>query len=338
MTAAQRERYSRQMVFPAIGEAGQDKLLRSRVAIAGCGALGTAQASILARAGVGRLVLIDRDFVELSNLQRQWLFTEADAAQGLPKAIAAARHLREANSECSIQAEVADLTSENIEDLLADAEIILDGLDNWETRYLINDYALAKGKPWIYGGAVGSQGVVMPVVPGRTCCLACIYPEPPTGPQPSCDTAGVLGSLTATVGALQAALALRLLVTGDTPRLLTSLDLWNGEIRQIAQPEPDPQCRACHERRFIWLEGLKRRPISLCGRNAVQIHERTGRIDLRELGQRLAPLGVVRQNEFALRFSVPPYELTIFADGRAIIKGSTDPAVARSLYARYVGL
>jgi adenylyltransferase/sulfurtransferase len=331
------DRYSRQILFPGIGYEGQRKLLDARVAIVGCGALGTFQAAALARAGVGFLRIIDRDSVELSNLQRQWLFDESDAREGAPKAMAAARQLRRMNSEIEVEEAVADLTAGNIDDLLSDVSVILDGTDNFETRYLVNDYCVKHERPWIYGAAVGSYGLMMPVVPSRTACLKCIYPEPPKGVQPTCETAGVLGAVTAAVAALQVSAAMKLLCGQEPARKITTVDVWTCEIRQIAQPEPDPECQACGRREFAELEARARIPVSLCGRNAVQLHELARPMDLRELATRLGPLGPVRYNDFALRFETPPYELTVFPDGRVIVKGTTDIGVARSVYARYLG-
>jgi adenylyltransferase/sulfurtransferase len=339
MSPEEKERYSRQIVFSGIGGEGQERLLQARVAIVGCGALGSFQAGALARAGVGHLVLIDRDYVETSNLQRQWLFEEADAAAAMPKAVAAARALARINSGIEAAPHVSDLTASNIDDLLEGAALILDGTDNFETRYLINDYAVSRGLAWVYGAAVGSYGITMPVLPGRTACLKCIYPAAPGGAQPTCETAGVLNAVTSVIASFQVADALKILCgQGDALRpRITTVDVWTGEVRQIRQPGPDSGCEACGARRFVHLEDSGRAPISLCGRNAVQIHERERPLDLAELRERLAPLGDVRANEFALRFFAAPYELTVFADGRAIIKGTTDPGVARSLYARYVG-
>ena len=334
-----RERYSRQILFAPLGEAGQARLQAARVAIVGCGALGTFQAAALARAGIGFLRIIDRDYVEPSNLQRQWLFTEADAAEALPKAEAARRRLGEINSGVVVEAQVADLTPAVAGELLEDVDLVLDGTDNFETRYLINDFCVSAGKPWVYGAAVGSYGLAMPVLPGVTACLRCVYPQPPEGAQPTCETAGVLGAITSMIAAWQVAAAMKILAgsTGDLFTGLTTMDVWTGRIRQVAPPGRDPDCLCCAQRRFEYLEGRQRRPISMCGRNAVQIHERTSRVDLAELAARLAPLGPVRKNEFALRFFPAPYELTIFPDGRAIIKGTQDVPLARSLYARYVG-
>lgn len=333
------ERYSRQIRFAPIGEEGQRRIGAARVAVVGCGALGSLQAEGLARAGVGYLRIIDRDYIELSNLQRQWLFDEADAAEGLPKAAAAARHLRAINSSVSLDGVVADLAPSNAEELLGDVDLILDGTDNFGTRYLINDFAVSAGRPWIYGAAVGSYGLKMTVVPGRTGCLKCVYPEPPSGLQPTCETAGVLGAITAAVAALQLGDALKLLAAGPESigGKLTMIDVWNDTIRQIGPAAPRPDCPACGRREFVHLNGGDWAPISLCGRNAVQIHERSRPIDLHQLAGKLEPLGAVRSNEFALRFTLPPYELTVFPDGRAIVKGTTDAGVARSLYARYVG-
>ncbi len=337
MTPDQRERYSRQILFSPIGEAGQERLLAARVAIVGCGALGSFHAAALARAGVGILRLIDRDYVEPSNLQRQWLYDEADAAEALPKAAAAARAISRFNSAITVQPLVADLTPDTADDLLADVDLILDGTDNFETRYLINDFALSNNIPWIYGAAVGSYGLTMPIIPGQTCCLQCVYPAAPSGAQPTCETDGVLAAITSAIGALQVGMAIKLL-TGSAPAAkITTLDVWNTSLRQIDQPPPDPDCPACGRREFIYLDGERRAPISLCGRNAVQIHERDRPLNLPELAARLERLGTVRQNDFALRFFLPPYELTIFADGRAIIKGTQDVGIARSLYARYLG-
>jgi adenylyltransferase/sulfurtransferase len=339
MTDDEKDRYSRQILFAPLGASGQERLLASRVAIVGCGALGSFQAGALARAGVGTLVLVDRDYVEASNLQRQWLFEEADAREALPKAIAAARRLARINSGVAAIPRADDLTPSNIAELCDGVNLILDGTDNFETRYLINDYAISTGTPWIYGAAVGSYGLTMPVLPGRSACLKCIYPEPPSGAQPTCETAGVLNAITAVIAALQVGDALKIL-SGNADSLrprITTIDVWSGEVRQIAQPGPSPECAACGKREFVHLAGVGRAPVSLCGRNAVQIHERARPLDLQALGERLAPLGEVRANEFALRFFIAPYEMTVFPDGRAIVKGTTDIGLARSLYAKYIG-
>ncbi len=344
-----RERYSRQILFPGIGAEGQKALLDSHVVIVGCGALGSFHAAALARAGVGQITIVDRDYVEPSNLQRQWLFEESDAAQALPKAAAAQRRLKRLNSSVCVRGVIADLTAANAAELLGEANLILDGTDNFETRYLINDFAVSRGIPWIYGAAVGSYGLAMPVLPGRSACLRCVYPDPPAGAQPTCETAGVLNVITSMVASCQVADALKLLSghAHEVEPRITRVDLWRGGLRQTAAPPRDPDCPACAHHQFIYLEEIRRAPVTLCGRNAVQIHpdrregapgERRSLLDLKELQSRLEPLGKVSANEFALRFRITSYEMTVFADGRAIIKGTSDPSVARSLYARYVGL
>ena len=337
MTRRVRERFSRQILFPGVGELGQQCLLDARVAVAGCGALGSFQAGSLARAGVGYLRIIDRDYVELSNLQRQWLFDECDAAEGLPKAVAAARKIGQINSSMRVEPIVADLTASNVGDLFDGVDLILDGTDNFETRYLINDYAVERALPWIYGAALGSYGITMAVVPSRTACLRCIYPDPPSGPQPTCETAGVLGPITSLVASWQVSEAMKILCRAEPSGKITTADVWTGEIRQVMHPPPNDVCLACGRREFPALRESARAPVSLCGHNAVQIHERRRPLDLRDLASRLASLGPVRANEFALRFEIEPYLLTIFPDGRAIIKGTTDVGLARSLYARYIG-
>jgi molybdopterin/thiamine biosynthesis adenylyltransferase len=332
-------RYSRQIRFAPLGEEGQRRIRAARVAVVGCGALGSFQAEAMARAGVGCLRLIDRDFVEWSNLQRQFLFDENDAAEALPKALAAVRRLARVNSEVKLDPVVADLTPANAAELLEDIDLILDGTDNFETRYLINDAAVSGGIPWIYGAAVGSYGLKLAIVPGSTACFRCVYPEPPQGAQPTCETEGVLAAVTAAIAALQVADALKILAlgAGAVEARLTRVDVWSGEIRQIAPPGRDPDCPCCARREFEHLNGARRAPVSLCGRNAVQIHERARPVDLSDLAHRLSAVAPVRSNEFALRVALDPYELTVFHDGRAIIKGTTDVGVARSLYARYVG-
>ena len=334
------ERYSRQWRFAPLGQEGQRRIRGARVAIVGVGALGSVAAELLARAGVGALRLIDRDFVELSNLQRQFLYDEADGAEALPKAVAAARRLARVNSGVELEPCVADLAPSNADELLGAADLILDGTDNFETRYLLNDFAVRESRPWIYGAAVGSYGLKIAFTGGEAACFRCLYPEPPAGAQPTCETEGVLGPLTAAIASLQAADALKILALGPeavNPRL-TTIDVWSGEIRQISPGVRDPRCPCCARREFPYLDGRRRAPISLCGRNAVQIHERFRPIDLAELAGRLSPLARIRVNEFALRAAIDPYELTVFPDGRAIVRGTTDPGVARGVYARYVGI
>ena len=339
MDASERERYSRQILFPGIAESGQAALMRARVAIVGCGALGSFHAMALARAGVGEIAIVDRDYVEPANLQRQWLFEESDAAEALPKAVAAERRIARINGSIRARGVVADVTCENIAELIGGAQLILDGTDNFETRYLINDFAVSRGVPWIYGAVVASYGLTMPVIPGRTACLRCVYPDLPGGSQPTCETAGVLNAIVSAVASLQVADALKIL--SGRPDLvrarIATIDVWSGVIRQIDGPQPDPGCPTCGLREFAFLEGACRAALRLCGRNAVQVHERDGPLDLAGLKTRLEPLGEVRTNEFALRFFISPYEMTVFPDGRAIIKGTSDAGIARSLYAKYVG-
>jgi adenylyltransferase/sulfurtransferase len=335
------DRYSRQILFRGIGAEGQRRLAAARVAIVGCGATGSALAGLLGRAGVGTLRIIDRDYVETSNLQRQSLFDEQDAAESLPKAIAAARKIASFNSQVVADPKAEDLVPSNIEALLEGIELILDGTDNFETRYLINDYAVKHSLPWIYSAAVGSYGLTLNVLPGKTACLACIFPDSPRGMVETCETSGILNSAVNLVASIAATEALKLLVGGaDAPQLrqtLVSFDVWTNEHAEIDAAKPRTGCRACGERDFIHLAGEGRPHITLCGRNSVQIHERQRPIDFAEMESRLQPHGVVRSNEFVLKFWREPYEITLFPDGRAIIKGTSDTAVARSLYARFVG-
>jgi molybdopterin/thiamine biosynthesis adenylyltransferase len=335
------ERYSRQILFRGIGAEGQQSLAAGRVAIVGCGATGSALASLLARAGVGTLRIIDRAYVEASNLQRQSLFEERDAAESLPKAIAAARKISAFNSEIVVEARVEDLVPRNINVLLEEMDVILDGTDNFETRYLVNDYAVKNSISWIYAAAVGSYGVTLNVLPGKTACLACIFPDTPRGMVETCETAGILNTAVNLVASIAATEALKLLVGGAAAeqlrRTLWSFDVWKNEHAEIAAANPRSGCRACGERDFVHLAGEGRPHITMCGRNSVQIHERARPIDFAEMQRRLEAHGTVRHNEFVLKFWREPYEMTLFPDGRAIIKGTTETAVARSLYARYVG-
>jgi molybdopterin/thiamine biosynthesis adenylyltransferase len=343
MDSKVRERYSRQILFAEIGEAGQERLRASSAIVVGCGALGTAVASLLVRAGIGHLRIVDRDFVEESNLQRQTLFEESDAREALPKAVAAERRLGLINSDVRVEGLVADLTPVNIDSLLGGFPLLLDGTDNFETRLLVNDYAVAHGVPWIYAAVVASYGVTMVIRPGQTACLACLLESGAdgsvAGAEPTCDTAGVLGAAAGVVASLEAAAAMKLLLGKQAPAegRLTSCDVWSGRMQSIAV-ERRADCRACGRREFRYLAGRAQPHLTMCGRDSVQIHERRRSLNLAELGGKLAAGGSeVRQNEFLLRLRVPPYELTVFADGRAVIKGTQDPAVARSLYARYVG-
>ena len=333
------DRYSRQILFHGIGAEGQTRLGQSRVAVVGCGATGSAVASLLARSGAGTIRIIDRDYVEPSNLQRQTLFDEADARESLPKAIAAARRIAGFNSQIMVEPQVTDLTPDNIEVLLEGVSLVLDGTDNFETRYLINDFAVKNNLPWIYAAAVGSYGVTLNVLPGVTSCLACIFAESPYGTFETCETAGILNSAVHLVASIEASEAIKMLVGAQDKmrRSLLSFDVWTNERAEVQAAKPRPGCRACGERDFVHLAGKGRPHITLCGRNSVQIHERHRPIDFAEMNQRLTPHGIVRHNDFVLRFWREPYEMTLFPDGRAIIKGTTDTGVARSLYARFVG-
>jgi molybdopterin-synthase adenylyltransferase len=333
------DRYSRQVLFPGIGAEGQQRLAQGRVAIVGCGATGACVSGLLARAGVGHLTIIDRDFVEPSNLQRQSLFDEADAAESLPKAVAAARKIAAFNSEIQTTPVVADLTPENIEQLLGDVDLILDATDNFETRYLINDFSVKHGKPWIYAAAVASYAVTMNVIPGETACLACVFPAPPQGTVETCDTAGILNSAVNLIGSIEATEAIKFLVGAKDKlrRTLLSFDVWSNEQAEIAAARPRSGCQTCEKREFVHLAGERRPQITLCGRNSVQIHERNRPVDFAEMSARLGAHGTVKHNAFVLKFWHEPFEITLFPDGRAIIKGTGDASVARSLYARFVG-
>jgi molybdopterin-synthase adenylyltransferase len=340
------DRYSRQVLFPGIGAAGQQLLAAGHVAVVGCGATGAASASLLARAGVGTLTLIDRDFVEPSNLQRQVLFDEADAQQSLPKAEAARRKIALFNSAVTVHPKIADLTPANIAELLGPADIVLDATDNFETRYLLNDYAVQQGKPWIYAAAIGAYAATMNILPApfepATACLACIFPKPPSGPVETCDTSGILSTAVNLAASFQVTETLKFLTRqpGLMRRSLLSFDLWSGDRSEIATGKPRAGCSVCSGREFTHLAGIGRPHITLCGRNSVQIHEHHRPIDLSAMHQRLAAHGdiqAVRSNDLLLRFERPPHTLTLFADGRAIIQGTTDVTVARSLYARFIG-
>ncbi len=343
MNSEQREKYSRQILFAGVGEDGQERLSQAGAVIVGCGALGTVAANLLVRAGVGRVRIIDRDFVEMSNLQRQTLFEESDAREALPKAIAAERRLRAINSDVALEGMVADLTPENASQLLSGFDLMLDATDNFQTRLLLNDAAVALNMPWIYAAAVGSYGVTMTILPGKTACLACLLEGRDgavlAGAEDTCDTVGVLNAAVGVIASIEAAEAIKWLA-GRPEALhgkLVSCDVWSGRFQSI-RVAPDKGCRACVRRELRFLEGQAQPHITMCGRDSVQIHERNRRLDLRELGRRVSgAASEVRNNDFLVRFLVAPYEVTVFADGRAIVKGTKDPAVARSLYARYVG-
>jgi len=339
-----RQKYSRQILFAAIGEQGQERLLASSAVLAGCGAIGAAAANLLVRAGAGRVRVIDRDFVEPSNLQRQTLFDEADARDALPKAAAAERKLRSINSRVAVEGVVADINPRNAEQLLGGFDLILDGTDNFETRFLINDFAVKSGKPWIYAAAVASYGLTMVIRPGTTACLACLLGDDNgngtrQGLDETCDTVGVLGAIVNLIASLEVAEATKLLAgrEADLHGRLISCDVWSGRFQSIRVAR-NANCPVCVRREFAHLGGEAQPHITMCGRDSVQIHESGRALDLAVLKNRLAPtVDDVRHNEFLLRFRIAAYEMTVFADGRAILKGTKDPAVARSLYARYIG-
>src|SRR5438105_561389 len=338
------ERYSRQMRFYGIAEAGQRKLVDARVTLCGCGALGTVLANALVRAGVGHLRLIDRDFIETHNLQRQVLFDEHDVAENLPKAEAAARKLGAINSEVFVEPIVTDIDRTNILALVEDADVILDGTDNFEIRYLINDAAVKLNKPWVYGGCIGSHGQTMTILPGETPCLRCVFEAAPgPGEVGTCETAGVLGPIVNVVASYQAAEAIKILVgkRDMVNRELLYFDMWENQQRRIkvAPLLGKVDCPCCQRRRFEWLDGEHgSQTTSLCGRNAVQVSHRTAsRLNFEDMARHLQPLGEVSYNRFLLKFQADGCEFTVFPDGRAIIKGTSDVDKARTLYAKYVG-
>ncbi|GIW81068.1 MAG: thiamine/molybdopterin biosynthesis protein MoeB [Gemmatales bacterium] len=338
------ERYSRQMRFYGIGEAGQRKLIESHVTLCGCGALGTVLANVLVRAGVGHLRLVDRDFIETNNLQRQVLFDEHDVAENLPKAEAAARKLAAINSSVHVEPIVTDIDRTNIVELVKDADVILDGTDNFEVRYLINDVAVKLGKPWVYGGCIGSHGQTMTIVPGETPCLRCVFEAAPApGEAGTCETAGVLSPIVNIVASYQAAEAFKILVGAKQQinRELIYIDVWENILKRIkiAPLFGKVDCPCCRHKRFDWLDGEHgTQTTSLCGRNAVQVsHRRAERLDFEAMARHLQTLGDVQYNRFLLKFDVDGFNFTVFPDGRAIIKGTNDVEKARTLYAKYIG-
>lgn len=336
------ERYSRQILFREIGKAGQARLLHSSVLLVGCGALGAAHAEMLARAGVGHLRIVDRDFVEFTNLQRQTLFKESDAAERLPKAIAAKTRIAEINSKIEVEAIIADVNHSNVESLIDGCDLVLDGTDNFQVRYLLNDACVKNNKTWIYGAAVSSYGTTMTIIPGTTPCLRCIFDEmPDVGSSPTCDTAGVIMPIIATVSAAQVTEALKFLV-GDTTSLHRSLmqfDVWANDRQRIKLGEPNPDCKTCGQHIFEFLDAESQEfSAVLCGRNAVQIAPPNPTdLDLVQLAEKLRSIVEVKQNEYLVRFMSGENEVTVFRDGRAIVKGTDDISAARSIYARFIG-
>lgn len=336
-------RYSRQILFQAIGKNGQEKLLSSRVLLVGCGALGASHAEILARAGVGFLRIVDRDFVEFSNLQRQTLFSETDALNRIPKAIAAKNRIAEINSEIEVEAIVADVNNSNIESFVKDVDLVLDGTDNFQVRYLVNDACVKLNKTWIYGAAVSSYGTTMTILPNETPCLRCIFEEMPSaGSAPTCDTAGVIQPIITSISAIQTTEALKIL-TGNFDKLhksLIQIDVWQNDWRKIKLGKPYETCETCAKRNFEFLEAENADFFTaLCGRDAVQIRPaNASEIDLHKLAEKLNFLGEIKLNEYLLRLTIEDFELTIFKDARAIIRGTDDISIARSIYAKYIGV
>ncbi|HEY0196764.1 MAG TPA: ThiF family adenylyltransferase [Methanobacterium sp.] len=332
-------RYSRQTILQNIGEEGQKKLSQSSVAVVGCGALGTVAANNLARAGVGKIIIIDRDFVELNNLQRQMLFDENDVDE--PKAIAAARKLQSINSEIEIKPVVKDLNHTNVEEILGEADLILDGTDNILTRMLVNDVCVKQGKPWIYTGAIGTSGMTMNILPDKA-CLRCLYPTiPKIGSLPTCDTMGVLNTITVIMGSMETTEALKILLGNDyegTDSSLRIYDAWNNSFDEVLVRKNE-ECPCCVEENYEYLDTEDREVItSLCGRNAIQITPADPKeLSLSEMATKLEPLGEVKNTPFILIFKTEKEEISLFKDGRAIIKGTNDEKVARSVYARYIG-
>ena len=340
MTAPDTSRYSRQVLLPEIAEAGQNAIEQASAIVIGAGALGSAISELLTRAGVGRVKVVDRDILEMSNLHRQILYTEQDAAEQRPKAIAAAERLRAMNSQVQIEGEPIDVTSRNVVRLIEDFDVVLDGTDNAETRYLVNDACVKLNKPWIYGGAVGTSGVVMTIVPGAGPCLRCVFPDaPPPGSLPTCDTAGVLGTIPVAIGAMQATRAIKVLV-GDLEGIdqLFTIDLWHGSHAGVSMPR-NPECPACGARRFDFLSSqLTSWTTTLCGRNAVQVTPpETSGFDLHELAAKLSNVTTVRHTGITLECVLDGHPAVVFPDGRVIVKDTTDTSLARTLLSKYLG-
>jgi adenylyltransferase/sulfurtransferase len=337
-------RYDRQARYAPLGDEGQQRLEKSRALVCGCGALGSVVAETLVRAGVGFVRIVDRDFLELNNLQRQVLYDEKDVADGLPKAIAAANKLGRINSEVQIAPVVADVTHHNIGELAADVDAIVDGTDNFATRFLLNDFAVKHAKPWVYGGCIGAEGQTMTILPGETACLACLMSDvPPPGTTPTCDTAGIIGPIVNVIASIESAEALKILSghRDAVSRRLTIIDLWDNQVRAVdlGRLRDNGDCRVCKHSEFAWLSGERGDTSAvLCGRNAVQLSAaKNTNASLDEIAARLMGVGNVQRNSFLLRLTVDDYVITVFPDGRTIIGGTNDVATARSLHARYIG-
>jgi len=344
LTSAQNlDRYVRQIRYPPLGLDGQKRLAAGRALVCGCGALGSMLASVLVRAGVGLVRIVDRDFVETNNLHRQVLFDEQDVADQLPKAVAAAQKLRKINSEVRVEGIVADVNPTNVEQLCDGIDAIVDGMDNFETRFLVNDLAVRQRIPWVYGGCLGAEGQTMTILPGETACLRCLIQEcPPPGTMPTCDTAGILAPIVGVIASIQAIEAIKIL-SGHREaisRSLTVVELWDNCIRQVdvSKLRDQVDCPACKQGEFPWLAGKQASHTAvLCGRNAVQLTPPGPGVSLDQLARQLEGVGPLSRNEFLLRLKVDPYELTVFPDGRAIISGTSDVPTARTLYAKYIG-
>jgi len=340
------DRYSRQILYEPIGVEGQQKLAASRVLLVGCGALGTNLAQTLVRAGVGYLRICDRDYIERNNLQRQQLFDEDDLTENLPKSVAATKKLRRMNPSVTVEADVVDVNHRNIERLSEGADLLLDGTDNFETRYLINDVAVKTKRPWVYGAVIGASGLVMPIVPGETPCLRCVFDHaPPPEFNPTCDTAGVIGPAVSIIAGFQAVEAIKLLCgkAEALNRHLMSIDVWSGRVvnLNVDASREEGACACCGQRDFSYLDGRTVTAIdTLCGRNAVQVQPSSKReIDFASMAKKLWPVvdGDVSHNAYLLKARVGDYALTLFEDGRAIVQGTDDVGTAKSLYAKYFG-
>ncbi len=337
------DRYSRQTLFGPIGKEGQERLKQATVTIVGCGALGTVFANNLCRAGIGHLVIADRDYIELNNLQRQILFDEDDVSRHLPKAVVAAEKLRRVNSEVTVDALVEDVNAEGVEALVRNTDLVIDATDNFEVRYLLNDVCIKYGRPWIYSGVIASYGVTMNILPGDTACLRCAFPDmPQPGTTPTCDTAGVLNGIVGAIAGIASTEALKLLVKSErVSRDMVWMDLWENTFERLELPR-QPNCPACGKHHYEFLDAVDSSgSTSLCGRDAVQVRtskKGTQSIDFAALAQRLQPLGNVSYNQYLLRCMIDGYEITVFRDARAIIKGTDDEQIARSVYSRYIGM
>ena len=337
-------RYQRQSILPQIGTDGQKKLAASTVAVVGIGALGSVSANLLARAGVGRLRLIDRDFLELQNLQRQVLFDEEDLKENLPKAVAAQRKLQRINSEIEIEAEPGDLNPETVDELLEDTNLVIDGTDNFETRFLLNDFSLREKIPWIYGGAVGTEGLTYVILPGEGPCLRCLFEEAPRpGEFQTCDTAGILASVAHFIASFQVVEAMKILVgrKEEVDRRLWKVDLWKKEFHPAnVSSSISKRCSSCEKGDYPYLNRERiSRTVTLCGRNAVQIFRSEAQeINFKNLAEKLLGVGEVTYNDYLLKASIPPFEITVFSNGRAIIQGTQDASQAKSVYSKYIGV